>query len=145
MEDKFQDILNTVTRKSGPSGLEPYAELIDELRRRGHTYRDIASILVEKCQFYTSKSTLNDFVLVRARRKRDSARRAATDKKVASPTAPKLAIANSAQKAGEEEIRQKIATFKARKAITMPSQDGFHFNPDEPLRLITPRKSPSDQ
>jgi hypothetical protein len=145
VEDKFQDILNTVTRKSGPSGLEPYAELIDELRRRGHTYRDIASILVEKCQFYTSRSTLNDFVLVRARRKRDSARRAATDKKVASPTAPKLAIANSAQKADQEEIRQKIATFKARKAITTPSQDGFHFNPDEPLRLITPRKSPSDQ
>ena len=145
MEDKFQDILNTVTRKSGPSALEPYAELIDELRRRGHTYRDIASILVEKCQFYTSKSTLNDFVLVRARRKRDSARRAATDKRVASPTAPKLAIANSARKADQEEIRQKIATFKARKAITTPSQDGFHFNPDEPLRLITPRKSPSDQ
>jgi hypothetical protein len=69
VEDKFQDILNRVTRKSGPSRLEPYAELIDELRLRGHTYRDIASILAESCQFQTSKSTLNDFVLVRSRRK----------------------------------------------------------------------------
>jgi hypothetical protein len=70
VEDKFQDILNKVTRKSGSSRLEPYAELIDELRRGGHTYRDIATILLETCQFYSSKSTLNDFVLVRARRKR---------------------------------------------------------------------------
>jgi hypothetical protein len=100
---------------------------------------------VEKCQFYTSKSTLNDFVLVRGRRKRDSARRAATDKSIATPIAPQLAIANSAQKAGEEEIRQKIATFKARKAITTPSQDGFHFNPDEPLRLIPREKPGSDE
>jgi hypothetical protein len=146
VEDKFQDILNKVTRKSGSSRLEPYAELIDELRRRGYTYRDIASILLETCQFYTSKSTLNDFVLVRARRKRVSARRTATEERGSAPIAAKAANADSGQKPSEEEIRQRIAAVKARKLVTTaPSPDDFHFDPTEPLRLITREKPGSDQ
>jgi hypothetical protein len=35
VEDKFQDILNKMTKKSGRSRLEPYGDLIDELRGRG--------------------------------------------------------------------------------------------------------------
>jgi hypothetical protein len=145
VEDKFQDILNGVKRKSGPSCLEPYAELIDELRLRGHTYRDIVSILAESCQFQTSKSTLNDFVLVRSRRKRNSARRAATEERVAAPiAAPKAAAVDLAQKPSEEEVRQRIAALKARKPATTPSADDFHFDPTQPLRLITREKPGSD-
>jgi hypothetical protein len=127
VEDKFQDILNKVARKSGSSRLEPYAELIDELRRRGHTYRDIASILLETCQFYTSKSTLNDFVLVRSRRKRISTRRTATEERVASPIA---ANADSAQKPSEDEIRQRIAAVKARKPVATSPADDFPLRPN---------------
>jgi len=72
VESKFQDILNGVTAKPGRSRLEPYGELIDELRRRGLTYRDIAAILAEKCQFQVSKSAINDFVRARSRRKGNS-------------------------------------------------------------------------
>jgi hypothetical protein len=57
-----QDILNSVTAKPGRSRLEPYGELIDGVRRRGLTYRDIADIPAEKCQFQVSKSAINDFV-----------------------------------------------------------------------------------
>jgi hypothetical protein len=39
MDGRFQDILNKINRKSGRSRLEPYGELIDELRSRGLTYR----------------------------------------------------------------------------------------------------------
>jgi len=49
MDANFQDILdNLPTRVRGRSRLDPYGELVDELRRRGRTYRDVASILSDK-------------------------------------------------------------------------------------------------
>ena len=61
-EDKLQDFLRKVTKKSGRSRLESYAELIDELRDRGLTYRDLSEILTAELQFHVPKSTVNDFV-----------------------------------------------------------------------------------
>src|SRR5437667_8511019 len=44
------------------SRLEPYRDLINELRRRGRTYREIADILAEKCQLRAAASTVNRFL-----------------------------------------------------------------------------------
>jgi hypothetical protein len=116
VESKLQDVLNSVTAKPGRSRLEPYGEFIDELRRRRLAFRDIAAILAEKCQFQVSKSAINDFVRVRSRRKRNSARRIAAAK-IAVPIAPKVASVASAQKPCEDEVRQRIAALKARKPV----------------------------
>jgi hypothetical protein len=140
VESKLQDILNSVTVKPGRSRLEPYREFIDELRRRGLTYRDIAGILAEKCQLQVSKSAINDFVRVRSRQKRNTARRIAIDAMIVDPIVPKATTVASAQKPSEDEVRQRIAAFKARKPVTTPSRDTFHFDPSEPLRLITREK-----
>jgi len=145
VEGKFQDILDSVTEKPGRSRLEPYGELIDELRRRGLTYRDIADILAEKCQFQVSKSAINDFVRVRSRRKRNSVRRIATDAMIAGPIAPKAANVDSSQKPSEDEVRQRIAALKHRKPVTTPPLDDFHFDPTQPLRLIMRGKPASDK
>lgn len=145
VEGKFQDILNSVTEKPGRSRLETYGELIDELRRRGLTCRDIAAVLAEKCQFQVSKSAVNNFVRARLRRKRNFARRAATDAMIAAPIAPKAAIVDSAQKPIEDEVRQRIAALKARKPVTTASLDDFHFDPIQPLRLIARGKPGSDK
>ena len=144
MENKFRDILNSVTTKPGRSRLEPYGELIDALRRRGLTYRDIAGVLAEKCDFQISKSAINDFVRARSRRKRNSARRIAADGTIATPIAPYPAGGQSAEMPSEDEIRQRIAAFKARKPVATPSRDDFHFDPSEPPRLITREKPGSD-
>ncbi len=69
MDEKFQSILEALPKKSPRSRLEPYQDLINELRRRGRTYRDIERILVEQCHIQTSRSAINDFVRVRSRRK----------------------------------------------------------------------------
>jgi hypothetical protein len=42
---------------------------------------------------------------------------------------------DSPQKFGEDEIR-KIAALKARKPLTTPSPNDFHFDPTQPLRQI---------
>ena len=115
MESKLQDILNSVTVKPGRSRLEPYGELLDELRRRGLTYRDIAAILAEKCEFHVSKSAINDFVRAQSRRKGNSAKRIAIDAMIVTPMVPRATTMASAQKPSEDEVRQRIAAFKARK------------------------------
>jgi hypothetical protein len=145
VEDKFQAILNSVTEKVGRSRLEVYGELIDELRRRGLTYRDIAGILAGKCQLQISKSAINDFVRARSRRKRNAARRFATDTLIAAQIASKAASVDSAYKPSEDEVRQRIAAFKARRPVTTPPLDDFHFDPTQPLRLITGGKPASDK
>ena len=55
MDGEFQDILSKVTKKPGHSRLEPYGELIDELRGRVLTSRDIADILTDEFQFSGSE------------------------------------------------------------------------------------------
>ena len=67
MDDRFRDILDSLPPKPPRSRLEPYAELINELRHRGTTYRNTAKILAEECQLEVSASTVHDFVRVRSR------------------------------------------------------------------------------
>jgi hypothetical protein len=63
---------------------------------------------------------------------------------IAKPIPPRAADEESVQKPSGDEVRQRIAAFKARKPVTTPSRDDFHFDPDEPLRLITREKPGSD-
>jgi hypothetical protein len=144
MDSEFRNILESLPEKPPRSRLEPYGELIDGLRRRGRTYRDVVEILAEKCQLQVSISTLHDFLRARSRRNRNSARRIAADAMIAKPIPPRAADEESVQKPSGDEVRQRIAAFKARKPVTTPSRDDFHFDPDEPLRLITREKPGSD-
>jgi hypothetical protein len=70
MEEQFQRILNKAAQKSGRSRLEPYSELIEQLRQRGLTYRDISDILTKELQVQVPKSTVNDFVRAQARERK---------------------------------------------------------------------------
>jgi hypothetical protein len=140
MEHKFQDVLSSVGAKQGRSPLEPYGELVDTLRDQGLTCRDIAVLLAEKCQFVTSKSAVSRFLLARARRRRNTARKLSRGVSGSTPATSKLLPQHSAQRWSDDEIRQKIAEKKARKPVAEPALDGFHYDPDEPLRLINPVK-----
>ena len=67
MDERFQAILDSLPPKPPRSRLEPYWELIREMRRRGRTYREIAQVLSDKCQVVVATSTIHDFVQVRSR------------------------------------------------------------------------------
>jgi len=140
MEHKFHDVLSSVDAKQGRSPLEPYGELVDTLRNQGLTCRDIAALLAEKCQFVTSKSAVSRFLLARARRRRNAARKFSRSVSASTPPTSKLLPQHSAPRWSDDEIRQKIADVKARKPVAEPAPDGFHYDPDEPLRLINPDK-----
>lgn len=59
MSDNFQDILDGLLPKLPRSRLEPYRGLIDKLRRRGRTYREIVDILSAKCGRRVSVSMIS--------------------------------------------------------------------------------------
>jgi hypothetical protein len=143
MDREFRNILDSLPEKPPRSRLEPYGELIDGLRRRGRTYRDVVEILSERCQLQVSISTLHDFLRARSRRNKNSARRIAGDGLIAGTIPPRAAGGESVQKPSEE-VRQRITALKARRPVTTPSRDDFHFDPDEPLRLITREKPEPD-
>jgi IS30 family transposase len=139
MDARFQDILDTLPEKPPRSRLEPYGELIDELRRRGRTYRDIVGILAEKCQLRVSVSTIHDFVRVRSRTTRKPVKHRRTTAPKANPDVvrPSDSRVKAARKESPptDEVQRRIATFKLRSAPAKPSPPQFQYDPDQPLRL----------
>src|ERR1700689_3674542 len=118
MDSKLSEILDRLAPKPPRSRLDPYAALIEELRRRGRTYREIARVLSEDCQVQSSPSNIYYFVRLRAREaKQAKAGQAKQDQagpfgssKVAS------AVRNTAAKGNlPEDVAKRIAAFKQRK------------------------------
>jgi IS30 family transposase len=62
MEQRFLEILDHLPEMTSRSRLEPYKELIRELRRRQRSYREIARVLAEHCGIRVCHSTLHEFV-----------------------------------------------------------------------------------
>src|SRR4051794_40326498 len=65
MDERFQAILDSLPPRPLRSRLEPYTELIHELRRRGRSYREIAAILADRCGVRVAVHTVYNFVRVR--------------------------------------------------------------------------------
>jgi IS30 family transposase len=66
MNETFKAILDSLPPKQPRSKLEPYTELIQELRKRGRSYREIAGILADRCGVRVGIHTVYNFVRVRA-------------------------------------------------------------------------------
>jgi hypothetical protein len=137
MSRNFQDILNTLPERLPRSRLEPYRDLIGELRRRRRTYRQIVSILAEKCDLSVSVSTLHDFVRLRSQ----AARKVAKDQRTTNPFINAREIEPQTKVKKEEisttdDLRRQISALRQRAAPTEshPSQR-FEYDPCEPLRL----------
>jgi len=145
MDDRLKDILDALPAKLPRSRLEPYREFIEELRRRGRTYRDIAGILAEKCQVQVSASGVHDFVRIQSRREQRSSRRdpKGTTKSMTAPAIQRTATVAPA--ASVDDVSRKIAALKARKSMIEPTADVFQFDPSEPLRLKRSEHEKADE
>jgi hypothetical protein len=139
MDDKFQDILDSLPEKPPRSRLEPYTELIGELRRRGRTYREIRHILAEKCATQVSVSTLHGFLRVQSRVKKKPAKRQPTALAKISRNAVTLETtgvnATKQAKPPIDEVQQRIVGLKLRSTPANAGPQQFQYDPNEPLRL----------
>ena len=144
MDTKFEAILNSLPAKEPRSRLEPYSELITEMRKRGHSYREITQVLKKACGLKVGVSTVNDFVLARSK-----------SKPMLSPSAASGTIATKKNKGAltgthkdtearastrrpqkeVEGIARTIKELKDRPLKTSAKKLLFAYNPDEPLRL----------
>jgi hypothetical protein len=148
MEDRFQYVLNALPDKPPRSRLEPYRELIDELRRRGRTYREIARILAEQCQLQASRSTINDFVRVRSKairksRKGQALRAEPTAIACSSVVTDERRTAPALKEIATDEVQERIAALKRRSAPPVAKSQPFRYDPSEPLRIS--QKTGSDR
>jgi len=145
VDTNFEAILNNLPNKAPCSRLEPYSELITEMRRRGRSYREIAQVLKKVCGLKVGASTVNDFVLARARSRTKSP--APASKTVRTRTKKNAREPISTYKDTEapegirrprkalEGIARSIKDLKNRPSETTAKKLLFEYNPDEPLRL----------
>jgi seryl-tRNA synthetase len=145
MDPKFKEIIDGLPDKPPRSRLEPYYELVKELRRRGRTYRDIADILAEECQLRVTASGIHAFVRTRSQAKRRLGKRRNSRKDEQRVTSAirrlKTATPNSASAPSSgDEVARKMAALKARRPDAKPTSEPFHFDENEPLRLDKPEK-----
>jgi len=143
VDTNFEAILNSLPSKGPRSRLEPYSELITEMRKRGRTYLEIAQVLKKSCGLKVGTSTVNDFVLARAKSKTkpslSTSRTTATKKNMEGlrgtykDTEAQQGIRRPQKEL--EGIAKTIKELKDRPLKTRARKLLFEYNPDEPLRL----------
>ena len=144
MEDErrqLEEILRDLPPKPDRSCLDRHGKLIEELLRRGWTYRAVARVLAEKCNIHVSISTIHHFVYHRSKAKKSSRRRpqpadapGAHGNRLAEPEAGLIRHGDE-KKNAEDDVYQRIAALKQRKEPIENPSNLFHYDPDEPLRL----------
>jgi IS30 family transposase len=140
MENAHQAILDRLPPRPRRSKLEPYAALIRALRTRSRSYREIVTILREKCGLRVAVHTVYHFV--RAREQKKGARRpphrlpsepvrrasgAGASPSPLSPDAP-------------EDVWTRIAAVKQRAPALAAEPKAFAYDENEPLQLIADLK-----
>jgi hypothetical protein len=133
MDDRFKAILESVPKKRQRSKLQPFTELIRQLRRRGHTYREIARILAEECEMVVASSTVVRFVATLAREKRKYSKR--HDSRNKRHEAPQIIGVNVTSAAPDSDLWKRIEALKQQPAKIANSTKQFEYDPDQPLQL----------
>ena len=136
MDDRFKAILESVPKKRQRSKLGPFTELIGQLRRRGHTYREIARILAEKCDMVVASSTVIRFVASCSKEKRKRSKN--HEGRNGRCTVPPIIEVDVSSAVPDDDLWKRIEALKQQPAKITNSSKPFEYDPDQPLHL--PRK-----
>jgi hypothetical protein len=143
MENALQAILDSLPPPRRRSKLEPYAALIRALRVRGRSYREIVTILRERCGLRVATHTVYHFVRARAQKEATPRRpRRPSSRPVRSSSDAGLSPSPSSSD-GQEDVWARIAAVKQRAPSSAAEPKAFEFDEHEPLRLmadVKPRK-----
>ena len=140
MDQKFEQVLNSLPPKKPRSRLEPYRELIREMRERKCSYREIARVLHDHFGLRVAASTINNFVISRLNAKNRSKRNRLS-----------LSGPGGNHKERFDAFRQPNTdheTLRYAKDIKQPARSKserpglFHYDEEEPLRIMRPTETP---
>ena len=145
MDPKFEQVLNSLPPKKPRSRLEPYRELIREMRKRRCSYREIAKVLHDNFGVPVAASTVNNFVMSRLNAQNRSERNR--------QSLPGRIQKERVDSFGQPRIPQD--TFRCVEDLKQPTRSKsertvlFHYDEEEPLRIIpkaerSPTTSPKE-
>jgi hypothetical protein len=138
MDESIRAILDTLPPMGRRSKLEPYAALIHELRKRGRSYRDIVTILRERCGVHAGLHTVYHFVRVRAQNTQSAPRKRRVRGRSLHPSARAARVSSRAASKVNDEVWERIAAVKERRATNTPAAaKEFAYDAEQPLHLIT--------
>lgn len=131
MDPRFEAVLKRLPQKRYRSCLEPYKDLIREMRKRGCCYREIAQVLHEEFGLKVGTSTINDFVLSRQKSTHGNRESfSGTDRN------PKARIDSDRQQKDTQEPHRTFQT-PSQPTLSKPAPHlPFKYNQDEPLRIL---------
>jgi hypothetical protein len=136
MDKAHRAILDSLPPPRRRSKLEPYTALIRALRARGRSYRDIVTILRNRCGLRVAVHTVHSFVhsgsLKPAKPRiapRPASRHARPSADVSSP--PSVSDAQGG-------VWARITAVKHRAPASVAEPTVFQYDENEPLQLITP-------
>lgn len=129
-EAQIRALLQDLPARTIRSGLEPYSELVLELRRRNFSYRQIARLLVERCGFEVSHSAIHDFV-----RKQSAPPPPVKPNGSEEPPTAFAPQPNPEPRDADPSIRERIEALKRQKPAPKVEETGFRFDPAKPLHL----------
>jgi len=137
----LEEILRNLPTKPGRSRLDRYGKLIEEMLRRGWTYRAVARVLAERCNIHASISTIHHFFHQRLKEKKSSRKRpqraaatTAAGNQAAEPEAGSIRHTGE-KEAAEDAVYQRIGALKQRTEPVRNPANLFHYDPDKPLQL----------
>jgi hypothetical protein len=145
MDERIRQLIEQIPEKPPRSVLQPHVHLIRQLRRKRLTYRAIARLLHAEYGVSVHWTTIHSFLKVRARRRCDEIRPKyeLPDEGAAEPSPVHREATFGAPPAAQFRTAAEQAAFfeelKRRKRTPPPPppKSAFHYEPGEPLRLIT--------
>ena len=126
MDPTLLSLLETIPQKPPRSKLETHRELIRQLRRKGCTYRDIVRILRERVGLNVAVSTIHSFVKVRAKHRKQ----VQYELPALEPESPLIRV-------NPDDVASRIAALKAKPVEQKTKAKHFHFEENEPLKLVS--------
>jgi len=137
MDEKFKEILDGLPALPVRSRLEPYRELIEEMRRRGRGYQEITEILGARCGVRIAVSTVFRFLRKRRVKRADVAPPQNPERRSADKN--ETAVSSKTHSPGRaptyDEVQRRIDVLKRKPGPPPPPPDIFRYDPNEPLHL----------
>ena len=143
MNAKLKTILKNLPVKKSRSRLEPYRELIREMRRKRRSYREIVQVLRKECDLQVSVSTLHDFVRLRSKISQRTtpanrnvlvSNKSRRERKQSVGANKGIQVQTGAQR-NRKEREDHRSTNADLPIDRLTKRTLFHYDPDEPLRL----------
>jgi len=133
-DDELRQLLDALPERGPRSRLDPFRELIMEMRRRRYSYRDISRFLIERCGVGISHNAVRNFINRHcAPASEGRPVRASEDQRTWNAVEPTLPAPSATEQ--PQAVRERIEALKRRPQSGPAPDRSFRFDPGEPLNI----------